>query len=282
MPKPPDKNRRPSRGPRRRPGSQRPAPRFSKPREKEARPLPNRQEVEGMRLNKYVAHCGVCSRRQAAEYIKEGQVTVNGEKVTEPGYQVQGSDKVAFRGKPIRPERKLVYLLLNKPKDFITTVKDERGRRTVLDLIGSKVQERVFPVGRLDRTTTGLLLLTNDGELAEKLAHPGHKVKKLYHVILDKGLAAADLDKIRAGLELEDGKAVVDAVDYVQGKKKNEVGIELHIGRNRIVRRIFEHLGYEVVRLDRVYYAGLTKKDLPRGRWRHLTEKEVIMLKHFT
>lgn len=279
MPKPPDKNRRSSRGPKRRPGKQR---FFSKPEKKTPGPLPNKQDVEGMRLNKYVAHCGVCSRRQAAEYVKEGQVTVNGEKVTEPGYQVQEGDKIAFRGKVIRPEKKLVYLLLNKPKDYITTAKDERGRRTVMDLVGNKVQERIFPVGRLDRATTGLLLLTNDGGLAEKLAHPSHKIKKLYQVVLDKPLAAADLDKIRAGLELEDGKAVVDAVGYVRGAKKNEVGIELHIGRNRIVRRIFEHLGYQVVRLDRVYYAGLTKKDLPRGRWRHLTEQEVIMLKHFT
>ncbi|MCB0546585.1 MAG: rRNA pseudouridine synthase [Phaeodactylibacter sp.] len=278
MPKPPDKNRRPQRGPKHRPKQQR----FSKPKKEAPQPLPNTQEVEGMRLNKYVAHCGICSRRQAADYIKEGLVTVNGEKVTEPGYQVQEGDKIAFRGKLIRPEKKLVYLLLNKPKDYITTSKDERGRRTVLDLVGDKVKERIFPVGRLDRATTGLLLLTNDGELAEKLAHPSHKVQKLYHVVLDKALAAVDLDKIRNGLELEDGQALVDAVDYVQGNKKNEVGIELHIGRNRIVRRIFEHLGYEVVRLDRVYYAGLTKKDLPRGRWRHLTEKEVIMLKHFT
>ncbi len=281
MPKLPNKGRKPRQGPKRNPKSKRQQS-FSKHREKPAGPLPNTQEVEGMRLNKYVAHCGICSRRQAAEYIKEGQVAVNGEKVSEPGYQVKEGDQVTFRGKPIRPERKLAYILLNKPKDFITTVKDERGRRTVLDLLGSEVQERVFPVGRLDRATTGLLLLTNDGELAEKLAHPSHKMKKLYHAVLDKPLDAPDLDKIRNGLELEDGKAPVDAVDYVRGKKKNEVGIELHIGRNRIVRRIFEHLGYEVVRLDRVYYAGLTKKDLPRGRWRHLTEKEVIMLKHFT
>ncbi|MCO6480457.1 MAG: rRNA pseudouridine synthase [Phaeodactylibacter sp.] len=278
MPKRPDKNRRSNRGPKRRPGH----PRFTKPQEKRAAPLPNEQEVEGMRLNKYVAHCGVCSRRQAAEYVKEGQVTVNGEKVTEPGYQVREGDKIAFRGKVIRPENKLVYLLLNKPKDYITTAKDEKGRRTVLDLVGNKVQERIFPVGRLDRATTGLLLLTNDGDLAKKLSHPSHKVKKFYQVALDKPLAAADLEKISAGLELEDGKAIVDAVGYVEGGKKHEIGIELHIGRNRIVRRIFEHLGYEVTRLDRVYYAGLTKKDLPRGRWRHLTEKEVIMLKHFT
>ena len=235
-----------------------------------------------MRLNKYVAHCGICSRRQAAEYVKQGEVSVNGEKITEPGYQVKEGDQVAFRGKPIRPEKKLVYILLNKPKDYITTVKDDRGRRTVLDLLGGRIEERIFPVGRLDRATTGLLLLTNDGELAEKLAHPSNKVNKLYHVVLDTPLSTADLEKIRNGLKLEDGKATVDAVDYVQGKKKNEIGIELHIGRNRIVRRIFEHLGYKVVRLDRVYYAGLTKKDLPRGRWRHLEEKEVIMLKHFT
>ncbi|MCO6486871.1 MAG: rRNA pseudouridine synthase [Phaeodactylibacter sp.] len=278
MPKPPNKNRRPQRGPKRRPGEQR----FSKPREKPAGPLPNKQEVEGMRLNKYVAHCGVCSRRQAAELVKAGQVTVNGEKVTEPGYQVQEGDKVALRGKPIRPEKKLVYVLLNKPKDYITTVKDEKGRRTVFDLLGNQVQERIFPVGRLDRATTGLLLLTNDGDLAGKLAHPSHKVKKFYQVALDKPLAAVDLEKIRSGLELEDGKAIVDGAGYIEGGSKNEVGIELHIGRNRIVRRIFEHLGYQVVRLDRVYYAGLTKKDLPRGRWRHLSEQEVIMLKHFT
>ena len=281
MPKPPTKNRKPRQGPKRNPHSKRQQG-FSKARGDAAAPLPNTQEVEGMRLNKYVAHCGICSRRQAAEYVKEGQVTVNGEKVTEPGYQVQEGDKIAFRGKAIQPEKRLAYVLLNKPKDYITTVKDEKGRRTVLDLLGGKVKERIFPVGRLDRATTGLLLLTNDGELADKLAHPSNKVQKLYHVVLDKALDAADLDKIRDGLELEDGKAIVDAVDYVQGKKKNEVGIELHIGRNRIVRRIFEHLGYEVARLDRVYYAGLTKKDLPRGRWRHLEEKEVIMLKHFT
>ncbi|MCB0587364.1 MAG: rRNA pseudouridine synthase, partial [Phaeodactylibacter sp.] len=279
MPKPPGKNNRYRKGsPKSRPGKKR----IPRPKDREARPLPNEQEVEGMRLNKYVAHCGICSRRQAAEYVKQGEVSVNGEKITEPGYQVKEGDQVAFRGKPIRPEKKLVYILLNKPKDYITTVKDDRGRRTVLDLLGGRIEERIFPVGRLDRATTGLLLLTNDGELAEKLAHPSNKVNKLYHVVLDTPLSTADLEKIRNGLKLEDGKATVDAVDYVQGKKKNEIGIELHIGRNRIVRRIFEHLGYKVVRLDRVYYAGLTKKDLPRGRWRHLEEKEVIMLKHFT
>ena len=206
---------------------------------------------------------------------------VNGEKVTEPGYQVQEGDKIAFRGKLIRPEKKLVYLLLNKPKDYITTLNDDRGRRTVMELLKGKIKERIFPVGRLDRATTGLLLLTNDGELAEKMAHPSHKVKKVYHVVLDKSVTAADLDRIREGLELEDGLAPVNWVDY-DGKGKDEVALEILFGRNRVVRRIFEHLGYEVKRLDRVYYAGLTKKDLPRGFWRHLTAKEVIMLKHFT
>jgi 23S rRNA pseudouridine2605 synthase len=171
---------------------------------------------------------------------------------------------------------------MNKPKGFLTTVSDDRGRKTVMELLKGKVEERIFPVGRLDRATTGLLLLTNDGDLAKTLSHPSHKVKKVYHVVLDKPLAKVDLEKIRNGLELEDGLAPVDGVDYVKDTSKNEVGIELHIGRNRIVRRIFEHLGYEVVRLDRVYYAGLTKKDLPRGFFRDLTEKEVIMLKHFT
>lgn len=234
-----------------------------------------------MRLNKYVAHCGVCARRQAAEFIKEGLVTVNGEKVLEPFYQVQKGDVICFRGKAIKPEEKKAYILMNKPKDYITTVNDERGRHTVMELLKGKVRERVFPVGRLDRATTGLLLLTNDGELAQKLAHPSHKVKKVYHVVLDKPLDAAALERIRQGVELEDGPAPVNWADY-DGKGKNEVSLEIVIGRNRVVRRIFEQLGYEVRRLDRVYYAGLTKKDLPRGFWRHLTEKEVIMLKHFT
>ncbi|MCB0568510.1 MAG: rRNA pseudouridine synthase [Phaeodactylibacter sp.] len=239
------------------------------------------ESTEGMRLNKYVAHCGVCARRQAAEFIKEGLVTVNGEKVLEPFYQVQKGDVICFRGKAIKPEEKKAYILMNKPKDYITTVNDERGRHTVMELLKGKVRERVFPVGRLDRATTGLLLLTNDGELAQKLAHPSHKVKKVYHVVLDKPLDAAALERIRQGVELEDGPAPVNWADY-DGKGKNEVSLEIVIGRNRVVRRIFEQLGYEVRRLDRVYYAGLTKKDLPRGFWRHLTEKEVIMLKHFT
>ena len=235
-----------------------------------------------MRLNKYVAHSGICSRRQAAEYVKEGLVSVNGEVVREPGYQVEKGDEIRYKGKLIKPEENFVYLLMNKPKNVITTVSDDRGRKTVMNLLKGKIEERIFPVGRLDRDTTGLLLLTNDGDLAKKLTHPSHNVKKVYHVVLDKPVTEQDLTKIYQGLELEDGKALVDGVAHVQGKPKSEVGIEIHIGRNRIVRRIFEHLGYQVVRLDRVYMGGLTKKDLPRGRWRHLTQQEVIMLKHFT
>lgn len=235
-----------------------------------------------MRLNKYVAHCGIGSRRAAADFVKNGDVTVNGEVVLEPFYLVQPTDKVTYKGKPIQPEGNKVYILMNKPKGFITTVSDDRGRKTVMDLLRNKVEERVFPVGRLDRATTGLLLLTNDGDLTKKLSHPSHRMKKVYHVVLDKAVAKVDLEKIRNGLELEDGLAQVDGVDYVDGAGKTEVGIEIHIGKNRIVRRIFESLGYVVEKLDRMYYAGLTKKDLPRGFFRHLTEKEVIMLKHFT
>jgi 23S rRNA pseudouridine2605 synthase len=237
---------------------------------------------EPMRLNKYVAHCGICSRRQAVEHIKAGEVSVNGAVVIEPFYQVQPSDQVQFKGKNIRPEEHKVYILMNKPKDYITTLSDEKGRKTVISLLKDQVAERVFPVGRLDRLTTGLLLLTNDGDLAKKLSHPSHKVKKFYQVELNKPVDKADLERIRQGLELEDGRAEVDGVDYIEGGRRSEVGIRLHIGKNRIVRRIFERLGYEVKKLDRVYYAGLTKKDLPRGFWRHLTEQEVIMLKHFT
>ena len=239
-------------------------------------------DTVGMRLNKYVAHCGICSRRQAAEYVKEGLVAVNGKIICQPGYQIEAGDKVTFRGDPIEPEEKLVYLLMNKPRKVITTVKDERGRRTVIDLVRSKVKERIFPVGRLDMDTTGLLLLTNDGHLADKLMHPRNNVVKFYQAELDKPFALADLQKLRKGLVLEDGPIKVDGADYVKGKGKNEVGVELHSGRNRIVRRMFEHLGYKVNRLDRVYLAGLTKKDLPRGYFRHLSEREIIMLKHFS
>ena len=244
-------------------------------------PVHEKTEVEGMRLNKYVAHSGVCSRRQAADYVKNGQVAVNGRVERSPGYQVQEGDEIRFKGALIKPEARKVYLLLNKPRGYITTTSDERGRKTVLDLVGDKVPERIFPVGRLDRETTGLLLLTNDGDLAKKLAHPSHEIKKFYQVTLDKNVTPEHLDAIRQGLQLEDGPAPVDGVDYLRGGKKDQIGIEIHIGRNRIVRRIFEHLGYEVKRLDRAYYAGLTKKDLPRGFSRHLAEREIIMLKHF-
>ncbi|MCB9340039.1 MAG: rRNA pseudouridine synthase [Lewinellaceae bacterium] len=235
---------------------------------------------EPMRLNKFIAHCGICARRQAAEYIKQGLVTVNGEVEPNPSYTVQLTDVVTFKGKPVHIEYRKVYILMNKPKDIITTANDEKGRKTVLDLIGDKVTERIFPVGRLDRMTTGLLLLTNDGDLAKKLSHPRHKVQKVYHVTLNKILNRPDFERIQKGLELEDGFIQVDTLHYA-GERKNEVEIGLHIGKNRIVRRIFEYLGYEVEKLDRTYFAGLTKKDIGRGHFRHLTEKEVIMLKHF-
>ncbi len=238
------------------------------------------EQVEGMRLNKYIAHCGVCSRREAADLVKTGKVHVNGKVLLEPWYQIQQGDKVVYNGKTLQPEVQKVYILMNKPKNTITTVSDERDRKTVLDIIGDKVKERIFPVGRLDRATVGLLLLTNDGDLANKLAHPSYQVQKVYHVTLDREVAEAHINAIRAGIELEDGPVPVDVVQQLQGKP-NEVQIEIHIGRNRIVRRIFEHFNYKVLKLDRTYYAGLTKKDLPRGHFRDLTEREIIMLKHF-
>ncbi len=236
---------------------------------------------DDIRLNKYVAHCGICSRRKADEYIKQGLVKVNGKLANEPGIRIKPTDEVQYKGAIIKPEVRRIYVLMNKPKGTITTSSDEKGRKTVMDLIGTDVKERIFPVGRLDRETTGLLVLTNDGDLAKKLSHPSYNVKKIYHVILDKPVVKNDLQKIREGLNLEDGKAIVDGIDYARNKGKNEVGIEIHIGKNRIVRRIFEHLGYEVIKLDRMYYAGLTKKDLPRGRYKFMDEKEIIMLKHF-
>lgn len=239
------------------------------------------EEIEGMRLNKFIAHCGVCSRRQAADLVKEGKVTVNGKVMLEPFYQVKKSDTIQYEGKTLRAESRKVYILMNKPKNVITTVSDERGRATVMDIIGENIKERVFPVGRLDRDTTGLLLLTNDGELAQKLSHPSHLVKKIYHVALDIPFATQHMEMVRKGIELEDGTATVDEIDWLDGSGKKELGVVIHIGKNRIVRRIFEHLGYKVERLDRVYYGGLTKKDLPRGKFRFLTKQEVIMLKHF-
>lgn len=237
-----------------------------------------------MRLNKYIAHCGICSRRNAAELVKKGEIQVNGVVEHNPAYEVQEGDVIVYKGKEIKLEEKKVYLLLNKPKNVVTTLSDERGRKTVMDIVGGKVKERIYPVGRLDRDTLGLLLFTNDGDLAKKLSHPSHEVKKTYHVVVDKEMTESDLQKIRDTLTLEDGEAPVDKVYFLKGSGTDarHVGIEIHIGRNRIVRRIFSHLGYTVVRLDRVFYAGLTKKDLPRGWSRFLTEKEVIMLKHFT
>lgn len=239
-----------------------------------------------IRLNKYLSHAGVASRRKADELIKEGKVTVNGQVVTEMGYKVLRTDKVVFEGKSLNPEKKY-YILVNKPKDFITTVSDERNRKTVMDLIRSaygqmKDSPRLYPVGRLDRNTTGVLLITNDGELAQKLTHPSTEVKKVYHVVLGKKLLKEDFDKIaEGGVVLEDGIAEVDEIAYPNPKNKSEIGVEIHTGKNRFVRRVFEALGYEVEKLDRVYFAGLTKKDLPRGRWRFLKEEEVRLLKHF-
>lgn len=238
------------------------------------------EESDGLiRLNKYIANSGVCSRREADELIATGAVSVNGVIVTELGTKVSATDNIQFGGETLKKERH-VYLLLNKPKDYITTTDDPEGRKTVMALIQNACKERIYPVGRLDRSTTGLLLFTNDGELAKKLMHPRHGVKKIYHVELDNNLSKADMEKIASGVELEDGTAEVDEIAYDgNGKDKKCIGIQIHSGKNRIVRRIFESLGYKVVKLDRVYFAGLTKKDLPRGRWRFLTKLEISMLK---
>lgn len=238
------------------------------------------EEKDGkIRLNKYISNAGICSRREADDLIKSGAVKVNGKVVTEMGFRISLDDKVQYGEQTLSKELKR-YLLLNKPKDYITTANDPDGRKTVMELIVKACKERLYPVGRLDRATTGLLLFTNDGELARKLTHPSHEIKKVYHVTLSKNLKAVDMKRIMEGLELEDGIAEVDSIDWVgDGKTKNEVGIELHSGKNRIVRRIFEHLGYEVVKLDRTFFAGLTKKDLPRGNYRFLSEKELVMLK---
>ena len=232
-----------------------------------------------VRLNKYIADAGICSRRNADMYISSGNVTVNGEVMTTLGYRVKPTDEVRFDGKLLSSEKK-EYILLNKPKGFITTTNDEKGRKTVMDLVANATNARILPVGRLDRATTGLLSLTNDGELTKKLTHPTHGVRKIYHVILDRKLDYKDFMKVQDGLELEDGLIEVDEISYVNDKPKNEIGIKIHSGRNRIVRRIFEHLGYQVEKLDRVVFAGLTKKDLPRGHWRRLTQQEVINLRN--
>jgi len=231
-------------------------------------------------LNKDVAHAGLSSRRAAADLVKEGKVTVNGALVTDPGTRVLLTDTVKVNGKKITVSSHFVYILLNKPKDFLTTTSDPQGRKTVLQLIARATDERVYPIGRLDRNTSGVLIFTNDGDLAQKLSHPKNEVKKIYHVSLDKPLTKQDIERIAGGLELEDGPVRVDEIAYADPKDKSQIGVEIHSGKNRIVRRIFESLGYDVKNLDRVTYAGLTKKNVPRGTWRFLTEKEIRTLKY--
>lgn len=253
-----------------------------KPRNYSPKPKKKAEAAEDdglVRLNKFIANSGICSRREADTYIETGLVTVNGERVTELGTKIDPvRDDIRFNGERIRGEKK-VYLVMNKPKDFVTTLSDPHADRTVMDLISKSLcPERVFPVGRLDKATTGVLLLTNDGDLTEKLTHPKHEVRKIYHATLDKNLKMEDFDKILEGIELEDGPIAADALSYVEGDK-SQVGLEIHSGRNRIVRRLFEHLGYKVKKLDRVYFAGLTKKNLRRGAWRFLEEKEIALLK---
>lgn len=234
-----------------------------------------------MPLNKFIAHAGICARRDAAALVKTGTVMVNGNTITEPGFKVSSGDEIKLNGKKISLSKHFVYILLNKPKDFITTTEDPQGRKTVLDLIKTATTERVYPIGRLDRNTSGVLLFTNDGDLAQALSHPKHEIKKIYEVTLDKPLTKADFESIRNGLTLEDGFIAPDAIGYADPRDKTIIGIEIHSGRNRIVRRIFEHLKYDVRGLDRVMYAGLTKKNVTRGKWRLLLEKEVRILKHF-
>ena len=236
---------------------------------------------EQMPLNKYVAHAGVCARRDAAQLVKDGHVKVNGELITEPGFKVTAKDDVRVKDKKVSLVKDLVYILINKPKNYITTTDDPQGRKTVLDLIKKATNERIFPVGRLDRNTSGVLLLTNDGDLSQQLTHPSNQVKKIYSVVLDKPLTKDHFEQILKGITLDDGPAHVDVLAYTDPKDKTMVGVELHGGRNRIVRRIFEHFGYDVKTLDRVVFAGLTKKNLQRGHWRHLTDKELRELKFF-
>jgi 23S rRNA pseudouridine2605 synthase len=239
------------------------------------------QTTAQMPLNKFIAHAGICGRREAAELVKKGLVKVNGSVVIEPGHKVASTDEVNVNGKKAFLAKNLVYILLNKPKDYITTTDDPQNRKTVLDIIGKATTERVYPVGRLDRNTSGVLLLTNDGELAQKLTHPSNEIKKVYHVTLNKPLEKKDFEKILSGVTLEDGPASVDVLAYADMKDKTQLGVEIHSGRNRIVRRIFEALGYDVRNLDRVIFAGLTKKNIERGKFRFLSEKEVRDLKHF-
>ena len=248
-----------------------------KQRVKKGDPLPTFNEDE-IRLNKYLSNAGVCSRREADVLLQTGVVTVNGEVITELGYKIKPGDVVQYDGETINAEKKR-YVLLNKPKGFITTMDDPRGRKTVMTLVKKACRERIYPVGRLDRETTGLLLFTNDGDMAKKLTHPRYQARKIYHVETDKPIKKEDLEKLLSGIVLEDGKTYCDKANYVDGGTDYEAGVELHSGKNRVVRRLFEALGYKVVRLDRVQFASLTKKDLPRGMFRHLTEQEVAFLK---
>ena len=244
---------------------------------KKGDPLPSFNENE-VRLNKYLSNAGICSRREADVLIQTGVITINGEVITELGFKIKPEDVVRYDGETINAEKKR-YVLLNKPKGFITTMDDPYGRKTVMGLVSKACRERIYPVGRLDRDTTGLLLFTNDGDMAKKLTHPRHKASKIYHVELNKPVKKEDLERLLSGIDLEDGRTTFDVAEYVKDGNSREVGVELHSGKNRIVRRMFESMGYEVVRLDRVQFAGLTKKDLPRGMFRHLTEKEVAFLK---
>jgi 23S rRNA pseudouridine2605 synthase len=248
----------------------------SKPKNIE-RKISGSKPPESMRLNKYIANSGVCSRREADTLIEKGEIKVNGNVVKEMGVTVSINDKVEYQGKKLIPEKK-VYLLLNKPKDTVTTSSDPEGRKTVIEIIRNACPQRVYPVGRLDRNTTGVLLLTNDGDLSKKLTHPSFEAKKIYHVFLNQPVKPEDLETIKNGIELEDGPVKPDAVNYVDNDS-TQIGIEIHSGKNRIVRRIFEHFGYKVEKLDRVFFAGLTKKNLPRGKWRFLSDKEVRFLK---
>jgi 23S rRNA pseudouridine2605 synthase len=233
---------------------------------------------EPLRLNKFIANAGICSRREADNLIKAGDVSVNGEIVRELGVKVSPKDDIRYKGKKVSREKK-VYILLNKPKDFVTTVKDKHAEKTVIDLVKNACPERVYPVGRLDKNTTGVLLLTNDGEITKQLTHPSHNKKKIYHVQIDKDLTKADMLRIMEGLQLDEDYIEVDAISYITDEDKTQIGIEIHSGQNRIVRRIFESLGYKIKKLDRVYFAGLTKKNLPRGKWRFLTPQEISILK---
>lgn len=240
----------------------------------------NNSSFAEMPLNKFIAHCGVTSRRDAVTLITDGKVTVNKKVITEPAFKVNEKDDVFYNGKKLFITKNLVYILLNKPKDYITTTDDPQNRKTVLQLTKNATDQRIYPVGRLDRNTSGVLLLTNDGALTQELTHPSFNIKKVYEVKLDKPLTKADFEKILNGIKLEDGEIYADSLAYADAKDKSVIGIELHSGRNRIVRRIFEHLGYDVKGLDRVMYANLTKKNVERGRWRYLSEKEIRLLKY--